>query len=131
MASDGIPVIAPVTRLVHGSRAQTSSPGQNPSGKTLPGSGKTAPAEAHAQAAKPTANESKKPDVAALLAQLNSRFNTSGQADQFRLNVESGHRVIQQINPESGEVIGEFPESEFPALAQGLGGPGALFDTKV
>jgi uncharacterized FlaG/YvyC family protein len=62
---------------------------------------------------------------------LNSRFNTSGQADQFRLNIDSGHTVIQQINPESGEVIGEFPESEFPALAQGLSGPGALFNTKV
>ena len=134
MASDGIPVIAPVTRLVHGSRAQTSSPVQVPSGKTLPPSGKTAPAEAEAhaaQAGKPAANESKKPDVAALLAQLNSRFNTSGQADQFRLNIDSGHTVIQQINPTSGEVIGEFPESEFPALAQGLDGPGALFNTKV
>ncbi|HEY2634335.1 MAG TPA: flagellar protein FlaG [Steroidobacteraceae bacterium] len=134
MASDGIPVIAPVTRLVHGSRAQTSSSVQVPSGKALPGSGKTAPAEADAhaaQAGKPTANESKKPDVAALLAQLNSRFNTSGQPDQFRLNIDSGHTVIQQVNPVSGEVIGEFPESEFPALAQGLGGPGALFNTKV
>jgi len=131
MASDGIPVIAPVTRLVHGSRAQTSSSVQSPSGKTLPRSGKTAPAEADAQAGKPTANESKKPDVAALLAQLNSRFNTSGQPDQFRLNIDSGHTVIQQINPTSGEVIGEFPESEFPALARGLGGPGGLFNTKV
>jgi uncharacterized FlaG/YvyC family protein len=131
MASDGIPVIAPVTRLVHGSQAQTSSPVQNPSGKTLPRSGKTAPAEADAQAGRPTANESKKPDAAALLAQLNSRFNTSGQPDQFKLNIDSGHTVIQQINPVSGEVIGEFPESEFPALAQGLGGPGALFNTKV
>lgn len=134
MASDGIPVNVPVTRLVHGSQAQTSGPIQNPSGKTLPRNGKAAPATAGGQAAPidtPSTNASKTPDWAALLAQLNRRINTSGQPDQFRLSSESGHAVIQQINPVSGEVVTEYLESEFPALAEGLGNPGLLVNTKA
>jgi len=133
MASDGIPANGPVTRLVHGSQAQASGPIQNPSGKTLPQNGKTAPARAGRQAAQigtPSTNASK-PDWAALLAQLNRRINTSGQPDQFRLNTDSGHAVIQQINPASGEVVSEYLESEFPALAEGLGNPGRLVNTKA
>src|SRR5882757_9998990 len=134
MASDVIPVNVPVTRLVHGSQAQTSGPIQHPSGKTLPPNGKTAPAAAGRQAAQrapPSTNASKTPDWAALLAQLNRHINTSGQPDQFRLNTDSGHKVIQQINPESGEVVAEYLESEFPALAEGLGGTGRLVNTKA
>lgn len=43
--------------------------------------------------------------------------------------------MIQEINPDTGEVVGELPESEFKGLAQGLtqesGVSGLLVDTRA
>jgi uncharacterized FlaG/YvyC family protein len=126
MASDGIPVNIPVTRLVHGGRAQTSETVQNPSGKSLPhGGGQSPPVNTEQQGVR----ASKAPDAQALVAQLNKRLNDSGQPTQFRLNSSSGRNMIQEINPASGEVVGEYPESEFPILAQGLSVSGLLVNT--
>jgi uncharacterized FlaG/YvyC family protein len=130
MASDGIPVNIPVTRLVQGSRARTSDSVKGQSGNPLPPGGEAAPADHATQAAR----EIKKapvPDIPALVAQLNKRLNLSGRPDQFRLDSTFGRRVIQQVNPDNGEIIAEYPEALFPTLAQGLSGAGLLIDTKA
>jgi uncharacterized FlaG/YvyC family protein len=127
MASDGIPVNLPVTRLVHGGRAQTSGTVQIPSGKSLPPNGQAAPPKAD----KHDAGASKAADSQALVAQLNKRLNDSGRPTQFRLDSSSGRNMIQEINPATGQVVEEYPESEFPILAQGLSVSGLLVDTQA
>jgi hypothetical protein len=37
--------------------------------------------------------------------------------------------MIQQLNPASGAVIGEFSATEFPALARSVGVSGLLIDS--
>ena len=106
MASDGIPVNRSVTRLVQGSRARTSEPVS--SGKTLPAGGGAAPTAATER----VVHTAQKRDASALVAQLNEHLNNSGRAAQFRLNSSSGREVIQQINPDTGEVIAELPAAE-------------------
>ncbi len=125
MASDGNPVKIPAASLVHGSQAQTPVSGQERSGKALPPGGKyTAEPAAHgpAKASEPASLE-------ALVAQLNKHLNDSGRPDQFRVDPSSGNKLIQQINPASGAVVGEFLLSEFPALARSVGISGALVDS--
>ena len=41
----------------------------------------------------------------------------------------SDDKLIQQINPANGEVIAEFPASEFAELARSVGISGALVDS--
>jgi hypothetical protein len=62
---------------------------------------------------------------------LNKHLNDSGRPDQFRIAPNSGDKLIQQVNPASGEVIGEFLASEFPALARGAGLSGTLVDSRA
>jgi hypothetical protein len=124
MASDGNPVKIPVASLVHGSQAHISVSIQERSGKSLPPSGKTA--AAHAAPAASSA-----PSVEALVAQLNKHLNDSGYPNQYRVDPNSSGKRIQQINPASGEVVGEFEISEFPALARSVGVSGALVDSRA
>jgi uncharacterized FlaG/YvyC family protein len=127
MASDGIPVNVPNTRLVHGSRAQASETVKSDSGNALPPSGNRLPPKPVIGAAP----VSKKPDVEALVSQLNKHLNESGRPDQFRLDTSAGRSVIQQVDPNTGEVVAEYSEAEFPMLAQGLSGAGRLLDTRA
>jgi uncharacterized FlaG/YvyC family protein len=127
MASDGNPVKIPVASLVHGSQAQIPVSIQPRSGKTLPASGKTVAAAAAQEA--PVARST--PSVEALVAQLNKHFNDSGRPNQFRVDPNSDNKLIQQINPASGEVVGEFLISEFPALARSVGVTGVLVDSRA
>src|SRR5450631_4215548 len=120
MASDGIPVIVPVTRPVHGSQAPISTV-QESSGKSLP-------VNRHAAAAAAVRTKSA-PDLDALVAQLNKYFRESGRPNQFRLDVSVGHTMIQEVNPDSGAVIGEYSAAQFPALLRSLGVPGLLIDS--
>jgi hypothetical protein len=120
MASDGVPVNPPVSSLVQGSQAVASITVPEATGKILPKPGKPLPSKA---APPPEL------DLQALLARLNKNLNDSGKPIQFRLASSSGSKVIQQINPSSGEVVGEYSVSEFPALAQGLGVPGLVIDS--
>jgi uncharacterized FlaG/YvyC family protein len=113
MASDGQTVKPPAISLVHESQAPAAVVIQH-SGKTLPQSGKRAPA--------PEEN------LRAQVALLNKYLNDSGKPEQFRLDPSSNGKVIQQVNPASGEVIGEFPVSEFPALARSMGISGVVLD---
>jgi hypothetical protein len=122
MASDGNPVKIPAVSLVqasvaHGSQAQP--------GKILPPSGKrTAEPAAHAA---PKVRDTA--SIEGLVAQLNKHVNDSGRPSQFRVDPSSNDKVIQQINPANGAVVGEFLISEFPALARSIGITGALVDS--
>ena len=148
MASDGTTGQIPVASPVQGSQA-TSSSIKSGRGKILPQTGNIATAEASArtsdtalaaasvQAAASTqaaaTNVNKAPvqntqDPQSLVQQLNKYLNDSGRPDQFRLDPANG-KLIQQVNPSSGAVIGEFSVSEFPALARSVGGSGLLIDS--
>jgi len=136
MASDGVPVNPPVTRLVQGSQASISGTVQKRTGNPLPGSGQVlpAPAAAHPQvdpAIKRGAalSATQDADLQALIAHLNKHFNDSGQPIQFRVDPNSDSKVIQEINPATGEVVGEYLAAEFPALARGLGVTGLVVDS--
>ena len=125
MASDGIPVSVPVTRPVHGSQAPTSATVQESGGKSLPANGHAAAAAAAA----PAAREKSAADLHALTAQLNHYFRESGRPNQFRVDISTGRTQIQELNPDTGEVIGEYPAAEFPALFRSLGVSGLLIDS--
>ncbi len=129
MASDGSPVVIPATSLVHGSQAPTTVIVKQPSGNSLPPGGKAAatPAAGGAAAAKagPAAATA---DIQTQVTLLNKYLNDSGRPDQFRLDPSSDGKLIQQINPASGEVLGEFSADEFPALARSVGLSGAIVD---
>jgi hypothetical protein len=118
MASDGQPVLIPAISLVHGSQAPTTVVIQK-SGAVLPPPGKPATPSAAAPATTP---------LRAQVALLNKFLNDSGKPDQFRVDPYSGDKLIQQINPASGEVVGEFPANEFPALARSVGISGVIVD---
>ncbi len=125
MASDGIPVNVPVTRPVHGSQAPKSTTVHQSSGKSLPANGHATAAAAAAPAVHPKSA----PDLNALLAQLNKYFRESGRPNQFRLDSSSGGKRIQEINPDTGEVVGQYSAAEFPLLFRSLGVPGVLIDS--
>ena len=122
MASDGNPVVIPATSLVHGSQAPTTVIVKQPSGNSLPPSGKAAAVPAADRAAAATT------DIQTQVNLLNKYLNDSGRPDQFRGDPSSDGKLIQQVNPASGEVLGEFSADEFPALARSVGLSGAIVD---
>ena len=62
-------------------------------------------------------------------ALLNKYLNDSGKPDQFRVDPTSDDKLIQEINPATGEIIGEYPADEFAALARSVGISGAIVDS--
>ncbi len=62
---------------------------------------------------------------------LNKYLNDSGKPDQFRVAPNSDDKLIQQINPANGEVLAEFPASEFAALARSVGISGVVVDKRA
>lgn len=76
----------------------------------------------------PAANATAPRDLQVLVDQLNKYLNDSGRPNQYRVDTAGGARVIQEINPANGRVIGQFSADEFPALARGLGVSGLLFN---
>jgi uncharacterized FlaG/YvyC family protein len=136
MGSDGVPVNPPVTRLVQGSQASIPVTNSRASGKSLPANGHVLPAKAAAPAAAvktadPAVPDTSAADLQALLARLNKHFNDSGRPIQFRVDSTSGSKVIQEINPATGKVVGEYSAAEFPALARGLGVSGLVVDSRA
>jgi len=113
MASDGQPVKIPAASLVHGSQAPIKAVQHN--GNVLPPSGRPP--------APPAA-----PDLRAQVQLLNKYLNDSGKPYQFRVAPDSDGKTIQQVNPANGEVVGEFPASEFAALARSVGISGVIVD---
>jgi FlaG protein len=116
MASDGQPVKIPAVSLVHGSQAPTVA--VQHSGNVLPRSGRPA--------APPAAT-----NLRARVQLLNKYLNDSGKPDQFRVDPDSDDKLIQQVNPATGEVIAEFPASEFAALARSVGISGVIVDKRA
>jgi hypothetical protein len=114
MASDGQPVKIPAVSLVHGSQAPKAVVVQH-GGNVLPRSGRPA--------APPAA-----PDLQVQVQLLNKYLNDSGKAAQFRVAPDSNGKTIQEINPANGEVLAEFPASEFAALARSVGISGVIVD---
>jgi len=125
MASDGRSVAIPATSLVHGSQAPTTVT-VHPSGKSLPPSGKAA---AETAAARPAAAGNS--ELQNQVSLLNKFLNDSGKPDEFRVDPASDDKLIQQINPATGEVVGEFSASEFAALARSVGLSGVLVNKRV
>ncbi len=115
MASDGQPVKIPAVSLVQESQAPTIATER--SGNILPRSGKAA--------AHPVAAGSQ---LQAQVALLNKYLNDSGRPDQFRVDPASNGKLIQQINPATGVVVGELPADEFEALARSVGISGVIVD---
>jgi hypothetical protein len=126
MASDGVPVKAPVTRLVQGSQAPVAIRATEVVGHSLPPGGNKAASNGAVRAAHvPNAA----PDLHALVALLNKHLNDSGRPNQFRVDPSAGSKQIQEINPSNGEVVGEFAATEFRNLATSLGITGLLVDS--
>jgi len=113
MASDGQPVKIPAVSLVHGSTPAVSV--QRSGGNVLPRSGRPV--------SPPAA-----PSLQAQVQLLNKYLNDSGKPAQFRVAPDSDDKTIQEINPANGEVLAEFPASEFAALARSVGISGAVID---
>jgi uncharacterized FlaG/YvyC family protein len=132
MASDGQPVKISATSLVHGSQAPTTVTVQR-SGKTLPPSGKAAaePAALRPTAAEKAGTAAGSTDLQNQVSFLNKFLNDSGKPDQFRVDPTSDGKLIQQINPATGQVVGEFPASEFAELARSVGLSGVLVNSRV
>src|ERR1700688_1640265 len=132
MASDGVPVKALVTPLVQASPAPVATV-HHASGKSLPASGNFAAAQPNQAASpvKPPPAVRAPADWNALVAQLNKHQQSSGRPTQYRLDSSSGRQVIQEINPDTNQVVGEIPANEFKALAQELGISGLLVDTRA
>lgn len=146
MSSDAVPGPVPAN-LVQASQAPKFT--VPASGNSLPPGGNTpsrlvehdtspnqqsgiAPAQAAPAAAKPPvrpATTTSQAGLPALVAQLNKYLNDSGRPDQFRVDPASSGKTIQEINPATGQVIGEFSASEFPELAKSLGVSGVLIDS--
>jgi hypothetical protein len=122
---------------------QTS--GQGKSGQSLPPTGNAAATAASAAAATAASAAPAVPKPAAvtvlkaaaprttgpqtLVDQLNKYLNDSGRSDEYRVDPNSGGKLIQQINPANGVVLAEFSVDEFPALARSLGASGHLVDS--
>jgi hypothetical protein len=126
MASNGSPGQIPATSAVQGSHATIIVSPPAAGGKSLPPSGKNA-----AQAAAADPEPARSADLKSLVALLNKYLNDSGRPDQFRVAPASDDKLIQQINPANGEVIGEFSVSEFPALARSVGASGLMVDSRA
>jgi hypothetical protein len=117
MASDGQSVKIPAVSLVHGSQAPTKGEVHH-SGNVLPPSGRPA---AHAAA----------PNLEAQVQLLNKHLNDSGKPNQFRVAPNSDGKLIQQVNPANGEVLAEFPASEFAVLARSVGISGVILNKRA
>jgi uncharacterized FlaG/YvyC family protein len=129
MASDGQPVKIPATSLVHGSQAPTTVKVQ--SGKTLPQSGNAASSPAAAKAGVPAKSSPAvgSTDLPAQITLLNKFLNDSGRPIQFRVDPQSDNKLIQEVNPATGEVIAEYSATEFAALARSVGISGVLVNS--
>jgi FlaG protein len=128
MASDGNPVKIPAISLVHGSQAPITVVVQQSTGKSLPPGGKDPAAAADAAATLVKSAAPGAADIQAQVTLLNKYLNDSGRPDQFRVDPTSDNKLIQQINPATGTVIGEFPVTEFPELARSVGVSGIIVD---
>jgi hypothetical protein len=145
MANDVVPVSTPAN-LGQGSHSPKPVTATVASGNSLPPGGKgsgaleaTANQASHpvgtpartSKQATPPATTTNKANLPQLVTQLNKYLNDSGRPNQFRVDPTSGGKTIQEINPASGEVIGEYSVAQFPELARSLGVSGVLVDSRA
>ncbi len=128
MASEIGPAATPVAGLVHGGPAPAISKVQDASGNKLPPPNPATAAQAAAQKAAASSQSATTPSLESLVAMLNKFLNDSGKPYQYRVAPQSDNKLIQEINPANGEVLGEFSASEFPILAASAGVSGLLFN---
>lgn len=114
-----------VPQAGNGSTALTADP-VHPA--TRSGPGPVATTSAAKESPKP-ATATNEANLPALVTQLNKYLNDSGRPDQFRVDPGSRGQTIQEINPSTGEVIGQYSVSQFPELARSLGVSGMLVDS--
>jgi hypothetical protein len=125
--------VVPAVRLVNEKQTSTATitqrnigrplpAGEQLAGKPLPVTTPTTPLQ------KPTASDR---SLQSRVSLVNKHLNDSGQPNRFRMDPNSGDKLIQEINPATGEVIGEYSVSEFPALAKNLGLVGSLVNSQA
>jgi hypothetical protein len=122
MGNDGQSVQIPAASLVHGSQAPTAIRVQ-PVSVAFPQRSTSVSAQAAAKAPVPAI-----PQLHTQVALLNKYLNDSGRPDQFRVDPTSDDKLIQELNPATGEVIAEYSATEFAELARSLGISGTLVD---
>jgi hypothetical protein len=144
MASDSVPRSAPAN-LVNWTPAPKPATVKAASGNSLPSGQKGAAVERTASPPSqspgisarisknptPPATVTNKANLPQLVTQLNKYLNDSGRPNQFRVDPTSSGKTIQEINPASGEVIGEYSAAQFPELARSLGVSGVLVDSRA
>ena len=69
------------------------------------------------------AQQNEKADLASQVAVVNKYLNDSGRAATFRAS--SNDKVIEEVNPATGEVIAQYSATVFAALARSVGITGA------
>ena len=121
--------LPPVTGLVQGSPAPVISKVQDAGGNNLPPPQQVTVAQAAAQKAAASAQTAGPANLESMVALLNKFLNDSGQPYQYRIAPLTDNKLIQEINPANGAVLGEFSASEFPALALAAGVSGLLFNS--
>ncbi len=126
MVSDVGPALTPVAGVVQGSQTPVISKVQDASGVKLPQIQQAIAAQAAAQKQAAAASASNPTDLVSLVTLLNKYLNDSGLPTQFRIAPYSNNKLIQEINPSNGEVIGQFSAQEFPELAISAGISGLL-----
>ena len=129
MATDGNPGQISATSLVQGSQATTSVTVQSGKRQTFAANRQDGDCSGIGRARLPP---NSLPPVLRTRrhwsTQLNKYLNDSGRPDEFRVDPASG-KLIQQVNPANGAVLGEFSVDEFPALARSVGASGLLIDS--
>lgn len=81
-----------------------------PSGKLAPATGKEQPEE-----------PKKEPNLEVLAAKLNIASQSIGRDLRFKVDMNSGHSVIQVLDRETGELIREIPPEEAQIRLSGNG----------
>ena len=138
MSNDAVPRSA-TANLVYGTQTPKPATVKVVSGKDAgaleaaarqPSQPVGAPARISKQPA-PPATTTNRANLPQLVTQLNKYLNDSGRPNQFRVDPTSSGKTIQEINPASGEVIGEYSVAQFPELARSLGVSGVLVDSRA
>lgn len=132
MANDVLLGKVLATRPVQGGRAPTTA--TDASGKLKPqihAGGKSPPqAAVSAQPQKPEQASSKQ-DLTALAERLGRYLRESGRPISFKVQSEGGRTVVQEIDPDSGEIIAEITPENLMSLARGLGLSGTLVNSRA
>jgi uncharacterized FlaG/YvyC family protein len=151
MASEVPSVQTPASSLTHGSQAPTqvlvqksgntlpqdgkvtaTASAAQPSVGQQPQPSRIAAAQQQAESAQQTKQakqkqqaeqqqdpKAQKADLASQVATVNKYLNDTGRAAQFRAS--SNEKMIEEVNPATGEVVAQYSAQVFEALARSVG----------